>query len=99
MSSLTRSITDRVFVGLLGAVFAPLSGFFLYVRYTRGNPADGLGGMAQLLVFLVLQFCGLVFLGSLFAMLWALFTPEWIEQRLRRDFRRFGRLVLFIALL
>jgi hypothetical protein len=98
-SSLSRSLVDRIFVGLMGLIFAPLSGFILYVRYSRGDPAEGLDWFMQLLIILALQFFAFVFIGSVLSIVWALFTPDWIEQRLHREFRRFGRLVLVIAFL
>jgi hypothetical protein len=87
---LTRSIGDRIFVGLMGGLFAPLSGSLLYMRMLRGDPAEGQDWLSQMLVFLFLDVAGIVFVGSLLAIFWGLFAPVWLEQRLRRQFSRLG---------
>src|SRR5438477_5657652 len=89
MGSLTRSITDRVFVGLLSLIFAPICAFFLYVRFTLGEPFQHEDWVLRLLVLIVFEGIGAVFLISVLGLIWALWTPNWIERLLRQAFRHF----------
>jgi hypothetical protein len=77
----------------MGAAFAPASGYFLYSRYTNGDPARGQDWVLQVLAFLFFEIITVIFIGSLLGIAWALFTPAWIEQRLRREFIHFTLLI------
>ncbi len=89
MSQLTRSITDRLFVGLLSALLLPVCAFFIYARLTRGNPAQGADWTVGLLLFLVFECIGVVLLGSVLGIIWALWTPDWLERRLKHTVGHF----------
>ena len=89
MRGLTRSITDRLFVGLLSAAFAPLAGFVLYARLTRPNPAIGQDWLVHLFFFFMFECITVVFLGSVLGIVWAIWTPEWLERRLRHSVSHF----------
>ena len=89
MSGLTRSITDRLFVGLLSAAFAPLSGFILYARLTRPSPSTGQDWVVHLFFFCVFECITVIFIGSVLGIVWAIWTPDWIERRLRHSVRHF----------
>ena len=93
MPGLTRSITDRVFVGLLSTTFAPFAAFILYARLTRPSPAVEMDWLAQLFVFLVFECITVLFLGSVLGIVWAIWTPEWLERRLKHSVSHFVILV------
>jgi hypothetical protein len=80
---LTRSVTDRVFVGLMGAVFAPLSGFVLYAQLTRPEPTVPDDWFVRVFFFLIFEGVCVVFVGCVLGIIWAIWTPDWIERKLR----------------
>jgi hypothetical protein len=95
VSQLTRSIQDRLFVGLLGLLFAPPCGYALICL--RGRPwTEETDWVYRLMSLLRLEGLGIVFSIASLGVVWAMWTPNWIEQRLRKAFARF-LLFLFIV--
>lgn len=89
MSRLTRSITDRLFVGFFSAVFAPLAGLLLYAQLTHSSPAAGEDWLVHLFFFFVFECVTVIFLGSILGLVWAVWTPDWIERRLKHSVSHF----------
>ena len=98
MSQLTRSIQDRVFIGFLSLIFAPACGYFLI--FWRGRPwTEETDWVIRLLSLIRIEGISAVFSVALFGIIWAIWTPDWIERRLRKAFGHFLLLVFVVSLL
>jgi hypothetical protein len=95
MTGLTRSITDRLFVGLLSAVFAPVFGFGVYVGLISPNRATGEDWLVRVFFFLAFECIGVLFLVCVLGIAWSIWTPNWIERTLKQSLRHF--VALFCA--
>jgi ABC-type spermidine/putrescine transport system permease subunit II len=98
VSQLTRSIQDRLFVGLLGAVFAPACGYALFFVPVRPWHEET-DWVYRLLALLRIEALSVVFSISMFGLIWAIWTPDWIEHRLKKAFRRFLLLVFITSVI
>jgi hypothetical protein len=101
MSQLTRSIKDRLFVGLLSAVFVACFGFLLADRFEKHDvphdPAPASDWVWDVFSFLLSDLFLVVFVGSVFGVVWAIFTPDWLERLLKKVFLRFLLLILLFS--
>ena len=98
MSQLTRSLQDRIFVGLLGAVFAPVCGYLLFFVHVRPWTEET-DCAYRILSLLRIQGLSIVFSIASLAVVWAIWTPDWIEHRLRKAFGRFLIFLFVVSLL
>ena len=90
MSGLTRSIQDRLFIGILSLVFGPFTGWLLYERTKApGNLHPHDDWVLWCLYSVIAEGIAAVFLVSVFGLIWALFTPNWVEKLLRKAFSHF----------
>jgi hypothetical protein len=77
--NITRSVQDRIFLGLMGLIFMPLTGYVLYVRYTEGTPADA--GLVEKMVRIVIdEVVLIIFLLAVCAYIWGVTAPRWVER-------------------
>jgi hypothetical protein len=98
VSQLTRSIQDRVFVGLLGVVFAQVCGYLLF--FVRVRPwTEETDWTYRILSLLRVEGLSIVFSIASLAVVWAIWTPDWIEQPLRKAFGRFLIFLFVVSLL
>ena len=99
MAGLTRSIADRIFIGLLCLIFAPISGFLIFIRWVAEHfpeqPAGQGDWVLSLLLNVFFEGAVVVFAGSVLGIIWAIWTPEWIERLLHRVKLHFV-IVLFV---
>src|SRR5205085_11809017 len=76
--NITRSIQDRVFLGLMGLVFMLPTGYVLYHHHSMPWPKDMSIG-ARLLVIFIDEVVLVVFLLALYSFIWGIAAPRWIE--------------------
>src|SRR5438105_1747169 len=93
--NLTRSIQDRVFLGLMGLVFMFLTGYVLYYHHASVWPRDMGVGVRLLLVFLD-EVVLTVFLLALCSFIWGIAAPRWIERFFEKTIAKF---ILMLALI
>ena len=98
MSQLTRSIQDRLFIGILGLIFAPACAYLL-IFWSGRHWSEETDWFIRLLGLIRIEGISAVFSVSVFGVIWAIWTPDWIERRLRRAFSHFLLLVFFVSLL
>jgi hypothetical protein len=98
MSQLTRSLQDRVFVGALGLVFAPVCGYLLFFVHVRPWTEE-IDWTYRILSLLHVEGLSIVFSVASLAVVWAIWTPDWIEQRLRKAFGHFLIFLFVVSLL
>ncbi len=97
-SQLTRSVQDRVFVGILSAIFAPACAYLLIFWHGR-LWTDETDWLIRILALIRIEGISTVFSVALFGIVWAVWTPDWIERRLRKAFSHFVVLVFGVSLL
>jgi hypothetical protein len=98
VSQLTRSIQDRLFIGILSLIFAPACAYLLI--FWRGRPwMDETDWVIRLLALIRVEGISAVFSVALFGIVWAVWTPDWIERRLKRAFWHFFLLVFAVSVL
>jgi hypothetical protein len=98
MSQLTRSIQDRLFIGSLGLLFAPFCGYALFFGY--GRPwTEETDWVYRLLALIRVEGLSVVFSGSVLGIIWAIWTPDWIERRFKKTVFRFLLLIFIVGLL
>ncbi len=85
-------------IGLLGLLFAPITGLMIYVRLATGSDPDAHGEWVVRLWFLVLgeAVCA-VFAISVMGVIWAVCTPDWIERLMRISVDHFLWVLLALA--
>lgn len=94
MSHLTRSIADRILVGLLGLLLGPVAGSILLFHFMYSGSSHDPDWLIRALDIFCMEAVAVVFTGSCLGVVWACFTPDWIEHRLRQTFRFFMVLLL-----
>ena len=77
--------SDRILAGFIGFVLAPPSGFGFYYRCTHLDAARNQDWIQRLFFTSIFDIIGLVFLWSILSIIWALFTPPWVERFLSSD--------------
>ena len=98
MSQLTRSNQDRLFIGSLGLLFAPFCGYALFFGYGRPWTEEA-DWVYRLLALIRIDGLSIVFSGSVLGIIWAIWTPDWIERRLKKAFFRFLLLMFIVGVL
>jgi hypothetical protein len=93
--NITRSIQDRVFLGLMGLVFMLPTGYVLYHHHTSVWPRDMSIGV-RLLVIFIDEVVLTVFLLALCSFIWGIAAPRWIERYFEKTI---GKLILMLALI
>ncbi|GEM_PF-2522061 len=96
--NITRSIQDRVFLGLMGLLFMLLTGYLRYHHHTIVWPRDMNIGSRLFLIFadeVVLT----VFLLALCSFIWGVAAPRWIERLFEKTISKFVLMIAAISLL
>jgi len=93
MSRHIQASTRRLFAGVIGIVFAAPSGIVLYHRYTHLGAAFRQEWVSRMFFGSLYEIVALIFIISFCSILWALFTPAWVERLFHSD------LVLFVCMM
>lgn len=98
MSQLTRSLQDRLFIGILGIIFAPPCAYILI--FVHGRPwTEETDWLIRVLALIRIEVISAVFFIGLFGVIWAIWTPDWIERRLKKAVVHFLLLVFAVNVL
>jgi hypothetical protein len=95
---ITRSIQDRIFLGVMGFIFMVLTGFVLYTYCTSPSPPDA-SQTFKAVRFFLFEAVLTVFLLALSCFIWGIAAPRWIEQFFHKAIRKFVWMLAFIAFL
>ena len=96
--SITRSIQDRVFLGLMGLVFMLPTGYVLDHQHTSAWPRDMSIGV-RLLVIFIDEVVLTVFLLAFCSFIWGIAAPQWIERFFEKTIGKFILMLALISLL
>ncbi len=97
VSQLTRSIQDRLFIGSLGLIFGSACAYLLVSWH--GRPwSEERDWLIRFLALIRIEGLSTVLSGSLFGVVRAIWTPDWIERRLKQAFWHFLLLVFVVGL-
>ncbi len=81
---LPRELGDRVLLFVFAFV---LAGFFTLMTFALREPMPT-GGLGSLLHYLAIETMFTFAIFSLLTMVWALFTPRWLESLMAQGFRK-----------
>src|SRR5262245_59628947 len=95
--NITRSIKDRVFLGLLGFIFMLPTGYVLYHHFSKNTPAGSSIG-SQLLEIFLTEIVLAVFLLSLFSFIWGVAAPRWLERHFHNAIFKFVLMLVLMSL-
>ena len=95
---ITRSIQDRVFLGLLGLVFMMPTGYVLYHHHAEVWPRDMSVGVRFLLI-VIDEVVLTIFLLAFCSFVWGIAAPRWIERFFEKTIRKFILILALISLL
>ena len=96
--NITRSLQDRIFLGLMGLLFMLPTGYVLYHHHAVAWPRDMSLGARLFLIFadeVVLT----VFLLALCSFIWGIAAPRWIERLFEKAISKFVLMLALISLL
>ena len=96
--NITRSIQDRVFLGLMGLVFMLPTAYLLYLHHTEVWHRHMSVGSRLLLVFFD-EVILTVFLLALCSFIWGIAAPRWIERFFEKTLGKFILMLALISLL
>ena len=96
--NITRSIQDRIFLGLMGLLFMLPTGYVLYHHHTVAWPRDMSFG-ARLFVIFADEVVLTVFLLALCSFIWGVAAPRWIERLFEKAISKFVLMLALISLL
>src|ERR1017187_7897718 len=96
--NITRSIQDRVFLGLMGLLFMLPTGYLLYHHHTSVWPRD-MTISARLLVIFIDEVVLAVFSLALCSFIWGIAAPRWIERFFEKTIGKFILMLALISLL
>ena len=96
--NITRSIQDRVFLGLMGLVFMLPTGYVLYHHHAEVWPRDMTIGVRMLIIFID-EVVLTVFLLALCSFIWGIAAPRWIERFFEKTIGKFILMLALISLL
>jgi hypothetical protein len=96
--NITRSIQDRVFLGLMGLVFMLPTGYVLYHHHAAVWPRDMNIGV-RLLLIIIDEVVLTIFLLALCSFIWGIAAPRWIERFFEKTIGKFILMLALISLL
>jgi hypothetical protein len=96
--NITRSIQDRVFLGLLGLLLMLPTGYLLYFHHTTVWPHEMSLGTWLFLIFID-EVVLTVFLLALCSFICGIAAPHWIERLFEKTIAKFVLLLGVISLL
>src|ERR1700743_891606 len=85
---ITRSVRDRIFLGVMGLIFMLLTGFMLYTIHTTVSWREMSNGEFLLAVF-VDEIVLTIFLLATCCFIWGIAAPQWIERYFTRIIFKF----------
>lgn len=80
MSRFTRSIPDRSFAAFLSLLLLVSTGWGLFTYFTLDHSNDNPDWVLRLLLHIIMDAVGMVFLLSVLGLIWAVFTPVWLSR-------------------
>ena len=96
--NITRSLQDRVFLGVMGILFMLPTGYVLYRHHSMPWPKEMSIAVWALLIFID-EVVLTVFLLSLCAFIWGVAAPRWIERFFEKTIAKFILTLAAISLL
>jgi hypothetical protein len=96
--NITRSIQDRIFLGVMGLLFMLPTGYVLYQHHKSAWPRDMSIGVRLLLIFID-EVVLTVFLLALCSFIWGIAAPRWIERFFEKTIGKFILMLALISLL
>ena len=96
--NITRSIQDRVFLGLMGLLFMVPAGYVLYHHHLEVRPRDMSIG-ARLLFIFIDEVVITVFLLASCCFIWGVAAPRWIERFFEKMITKLVITLMLISLL
>jgi hypothetical protein len=94
--NITRSVQDRIFLGVIGFIFMVLTGFMLYAIHTIDLPQDESTTFKGAL-FLYSEIALTVFILAFNCFIWGVAAPQWLEHFFHKVIRKFIWMLAFIA--
>jgi hypothetical protein len=83
MSMFNRTIQDRCLAVFLSVVLMIPTGWGLWLYVTLDHSRDKQDWMLKLFLHVAMEIVGLAFLLSVLGVVWAVFTPAWMDRALR----------------
>jgi ABC-type phosphate transport system permease subunit len=83
MSLFNRSIQDRFFAAFLSLVLMVPTGWGLKMYFTLDHSHDSPDFLARLFLHVGMEIVGIAFAFSVLGVIWAVFTPAWIDRTVR----------------
>jgi len=100
MKAFTRSIQDRCFAAFLSFVLGFPTGWGLWLYCTLDHSHDDPDWLLKLLLHVVMDIVGTLFLISVLGFVWAVCTPNWLERLFRFAVNNFVKgLAAFMAII
>jgi hypothetical protein len=83
MGMFNRTIHDRCFAVFLSALLMIPAGWGLWMYFTLDHSRDNQDWMSKLFIHVGMEMVGLAFVLSVLGVVWAVFTPAWINRASR----------------
>ena len=97
--NITRSIRDRIFLGVIGFVFMVLTGFMLYANHTTDTP-PGASTTLKAALFLDSEIAWTVFLLAFSCFIWGIYSSTAVDRAVfDKAIRKFVWMLAFVAFL
>jgi len=96
--NITRSVQDRLFLGVMGLLFMLPTGYVLYHHHSMTWPPEMTLGV-RLLVIFIDEIVLVVFLLALCSFIWGVAAPRWIERFFEKIISKFVLMLALISLL
>ena len=91
MSLFTRSVLDRCFAAFLSLLLMIPTGWGLKMYFTLDHSEDNPDWMLRAFLHVGMEVVGIAFLLSVLGLVWAIFTPAWLERTARFALNHFVR--------
>ena len=96
--NITRSIQDRIFLGVMGLLFMLPTGYVLYKHHTLTRPQDMSLGTRLLFIFMD-EVVLTIFLLASCCFIWGVAAPRWIERFFDKAISKFILMLALISIL
>jgi len=83
VSGFTRSISNRLFAALLSSLLAIPTGWGLWLYWSLDHSNDGQDFISRAFLHVGIDIVAILFFLSLLGLIWAIFTPRWVERILK----------------
>jgi hypothetical protein len=98
--NITRSIQDRIFLGVIGLIFMIPSGYMFYEHFKNQPtlpPNTSLG--TRLLITFIFEIVLTVFVLAFCCFIWGIAAPRWIEKSFEKAISKFILMLAIISFL